>query len=414
MGVELYEHQKNAISQLANGKILCANVGTGKSRTALAYFYIRECGGKLKINGVGEDSDLITPKDLYIITTAKKRDDAEWEKECTPFHISRDRNLSVNGIKLTVDSWNNIGKYTNVFNAFFIFDEQRLTGNGPWVKAFYRIARNNRWILLSATPGDKWIDYAPVFIANGFYRNITEFKNRHVVYDRYRVYKISKYLDEKRLEKLKESLLVDMIFAKPAVPHEERIICGYDKGLMNAVYRQRRDPWTNEPIQNIAGLGYLMRKVCNIDNSRIEAVKKLLLVHPKTIVFYNFDYELDILREIAKHMDIPKAEWNGHMHQPVPSGNKWMYLVQYSAGAEGWNCIETNVMIFYSQNYSYRATVQAAGRIDRANTPFSDLYYYYIRSTAPIDVAIFKTLQRKKKFNEKSFFKNIDFSRPVK
>lgn len=414
MSIELYDHQRLAISQLANGKILCADVGTGKSRTALAYFYIRECGGSLKINGEGEDSDLSFPKDLYIITTAKKRDSVEWEKECTPFHISTERELSVNNIKLTVDSWNNIGKYVNVCEAFFIFDEQRLTGSGPWVKAFYQIAKKNHWILLSATPGDKMIDYIPVFVANGFYKNRTEFIRRHVIYNRYRTYKIDGYLETRRLERLKESLLVDMEFVKPAESHHIDVFVDFDRVNTKIIFKDRWNVYENEPIQNISQFGYLLRKATNSHESRVEAVRELVLENPKTIIFYNFDYELELLRELAKELDIPKAEWNGHMHEPLPKGANWIYLVQYSAGAEGWNCIETNVIIFYSQNYSYRSMVQAAGRIDRANTPFSDLYFYHIRSHSGIDNAIYKTLQQKKKFNERKYFRNIDFSNKTK
>ena len=410
MGVVLGEHQLLAINQLSNGKILCADVGTGKSRTALAYFYLKECGGSLEINGEGETQGLAFPKDLYIITTAKKRDDVEWERECAPFGISTDRSISINGIQLTVDSWNNIRKYVNVCNAFFIFDEQRLTGSGPWVRAFYRIAEKNHWILLSATPGDKMIDYAPMFIANGYYKNITEFKNRHVIYNRYRTYKIDGYREMRRLERLKESLLVDMEFVKPAESHHKDIIVSYNKLLTTAIMKERWNVYENKPIRNISELGYLLRKVSNTDDSRISAIEQLVTEHPKTIIFYNFDYELEILRDISDRLNIERSEWNGHMHQPIPKSANWMYLVQYTAGAEGWNCIETNVIIFYSQSYSYRTMVQAAGRIDRANTPFQDLYYYHVRSMSNIDRAIYATLQQKKKFNERKYFKKFDFT----
>ena len=178
---------------------------------------------------------------------------------------------------------------------------------------------------------------------------------------------------------------------------------GYDLTQYKSVFKVRWNPYKDEPIKNAADLCYVLRRVLNSDESRVAASKKIIKTHGRVIIFYNFDYELDILLELAKQMNIPSAQWNGHKHEPLPEGAAWIYLVQYAAGAEGWNCTQTNAIIFYSQNYSYRATVQAAGRIDRLNTPYSDLYFYHLRSTAGIDVAIAKALTQKKKFNEAKY-----------
>jgi len=399
MPIKLDNYQLEAINRLKNGSILCGGVGSGKSRTALAYFYSVECKGSLTTTNVKPKA-----KDLYIITTARKRDTLEWESECLPFIFD------YYGIKVFVDSWNNIGKYTNVMNAFFIFDEQRVVGSGAWVKAFLRISKVNRWILLSATPGDNWQDYIPVFIANGFYKNRTEFTREHVVYSRFSKFpKVQRYLNTKRLEHYKDEILVDMDYIRPTVHHDEKVLVGYNKELYKTVFKNRWDIYKNEPIQDIAGLGYILRRVVNSDPSRINAVKDLIETLPKAIVFYNFDYELDILRNIGKELNKETAEWNGHKHMPIPKSSDWLYLVQYTAGAEGWNCIETNSIIFYSQNYSYKTMVQAAGRIDRRNTPFKDLYFYHVKSSAPIDLAISRALSNKKEFNNKRFFKNVTF-----
>jgi hypothetical protein len=398
MKLNLYDYQKIAVSQMKNGCILCGGVGSGKSLTSLAYYYTHECDGKIK-----DDGTLIkikNKKPLYIITTARKRDTKVWEEELEKFGITA----------TAIDSWNSIKKYCNVCSSFFIFDEQRVVGSGAWVKAFFQITKKNNWVLLSATPGDKWVDYIPVFIANGFYKNRTEFKRRHIVMSPYtRFPKIERYLEETRLKRLREMILVDMDYVKHTVPHELTVKADYDREIYRTIMRQRWNPFKDRPIKGISELCYLLRYVCNSDESRTDIIKSILSDHPKIVVFYNFDYELDILRNVGVETNVTVAEWNGHKHMSIPKDGSWMYLVQYTAGAEGWNCTDTNAMVFYSQSYSYKATVQAAGRIDRTNSPYTDLYYYYIRSNSPIDIAIARTLKSKKAFNERSYFKDLRF-----
>lgn len=396
MAISLYDHQIEAIKKMKNGCILVGGVGTGKSRTALAYYYIFVCGGAMKVNGKGSTSPMREPRDLYIITTAKKRDSLEWDEEVSWFNTTN--------VKVTIDSWNNIKKYANVYGAFFIFDEQRVVGYGAWTKAFLNIARKNKWVLLSATPGDTWSDYIPVFIANGFYKNKTEFTRQHCVFSRFAKYpKIEQYIDQGILVRHRNDILVTMEFERQTVPHRIMVPCEYDKLLYRTVWRDRWDPYDGGPIEETGKLFYLLRKVVNSDESRARAVIDICKEHPKVIVFYNYTYELSILRDLFKGLGFTIGEWNGEVHSDVPSGDCWAYLVQYSAGCEGWNCITTDTIIFYSQSYSYRMTAQAEGRIDRLNTTFKDLYYYKLRSRAPIDLAIYKALSQKKNFNERSF-----------
>ncbi len=410
MNIDLYDHQIKAVEQLKNGAILCGGVGTGKSRTALAYYFIKVCGGSIAINGKGSWGDMTSPRDLYIITTAKKRDTLEWQAECLPFVIFADENgkplpeNSTSHVNVTIDSWNNIKKYKNVFGAFFIFDEQRVVGKGAWVKAFLTIARRNQWILLSATPGDTWSDYIPVFIANGFYRNRTDFNQTHVIFKTYKKYpEIDHYVNTGRLIQLRNRIMVNMRFEKQTIPHHITTIVEYDRPSYKKVAIDRWDIFENEPIQETGKLCYLMRKVINSDERRLMAVSEIVDRHPRIIIFYNFDYELTMLRDLAKRKDVESREWNGQRHENVPTGDRWLYFVQYMAGAEGWNCTTTDTMIFYSQNYSYRLTAQAEGRIDRLNTKYKDLYYYHIRCNAPIDIAILRALREKRNFNEKAF-----------
>ena len=408
MGIDLYQYQQQAIDSLRPGSILCGGVGSGKSRTAIAYYFLRICKARAKINGIGDFGNMKHPKDLYIITTAKKRDSLEWERECAPFMISKERDASLNGVKLVVDSWNNISKYKKVENAFFIFDEQRLIGSGTWVKSFLKIVKNNGWILLSATPGDTWLDYIPIFIANGFYKNRTEFLRDHVIFSRFTKYpKVERYIQQGKLTKLKNLLLVSMSYARQTIHHNVTVATSYDKNKFAKAMKDRWDVYKNKPIKNAAELCYILRKIVNEDPSRLEKIKECLLEHSKIIIFYNFDYELEILRKFCKKYKISFGEWNGHKHEVIPVSDKWLYLVQYTAGAEGWNCIETNAIIFYSQNYSYKIVVQASGRIDRLNTPYKDLYYYHLRTDSPIDVAISQALKTKKLFNANNFIGDL-------
>lgn len=399
----LYDYQMDAVNNMRNGCILNGGVGSGKSRTGL-YYYFKEQGGSINPDYVPMKHK---PKDLYIITTARKRDDLEWEGELVPFLLSThpDQNVFY-GNKVVVDSWNNIKKYSDISGAFFIFDEQRVVGSGAWVKSFLKIARGNDWILLSATPGDTWSDYIPVFIANGFYKNKSEFSREHVVYSRFSKYpKIDRYLNTGRLVRLRNRILVDMDFTRHTIPHHEDVYCRYDISKYKDAIKTRWDPYKNEPIQQASGLCYILRRVVNEDESRQQVLLEIFEQHPKMIVFYNFDYELDILKGIYYGDNCEIAEWNGHAHNPIPQSERWVYLVQYTAGCEGWNCVKTDTIVFYSQNYSYKVMEQASGRIDRLNTPFRDLYYYHLKSRSGIDLAISKALKEKKQFNERKFVK---------
>ena len=404
--VELAQHQIDALKKMHNGCILRGDVGSGKSRTSLAYYYISVCKGMVKVNNKGSLREMESPRDLFIITTAKKRDDESWYDELAPFCITKNEINNPSHVRVTVDSWNNIKKYVNIYGAFFIFDEQRVVGSGAWVKAFYKIAKKNQWILLTATPGDTWADYIPVFVANGFYRNKTEFNSIHAVFSRYAKFpKIERYERTDVLNKYRRQILVNMKDKREAVEHHIEILCKYNKELYRTIKKDRWDPYDKKPIEETGKLCYLERRVSNDDSSRIAEMRKLLEQNLKVIIFYNFDYELETLRELCDAMCIRYNEWNGHKHEPVPEeGNLgWAYLVQYAAGCEAWNCITTNVIIFYSQNYSYKVMTQSAGRINRMNTPFKDLYYYHLRSYSPIDLAIKRALALKKNFNEKSY-----------
>lgn len=396
--VELFDYQKKAVKELKTGSILCGQVGSGKTITALAYYIFRVCNGKEK-NG-----RLNAPRDLYVITTAKKRDELDWQKEAANFGLgNKDFGL---GATMVVDSWNNIKKYEKVVGAMFIFDEQRVVGSGSWVKAFLKIAKKNQWILLSATPGDQWSDYIPIFVANGFYKNKTEFCNAHCIYSGFSNYpKIEKYVGTKHLEKLRDYILVDMKDLRETERHHIYINCSYDKDLYISTMKNRWDPYLDKPIEESSRLLSVLRRILNEDESRLDALHDILRTNNRLIVFYNFDYELDLLREFFLKEKIFTAEWNGHNHDRLPTRDNWAYLVQYTAGCEGWNCTTSDTMIFYSQTYSYKQLEQACGRIDRINTPFKDLYYYHLYSHGKVDLAIKRCLDNKKNFNERAFMK---------
>ena len=455
--MKLYEHQLNAIDNLRKGSILCGGVGTGKTLTTLGYYYLKNGGSKEWLKGEGKYQYMTNPADLYVITTAKKRDSMDWEGEMAPFLLSPDEKSTPYKNKVVVDSWNNIQKYQNVHGAYFLFDEDRLIGNGKWVKTFYKIAKNNHWIVLSATPGDSWIEYIPVFIANGFYRTRYEFINAHVIYDPYSKYwKVERYYDEERLIRLRDLILVKMDYKNHTVPIHTNVLCNYPKEIYKKIQKERVDlnsfvcfPATdeatayqigvdiplkdvppvvdgldyipqegdlisilNKPIESPSQLCHALRKTINSDPSRASNLLNIYIKNPKMIIFYNFNYELEILLRTFQGLDVKIAQYNGHKHEPIPDDEckKWVYLVQYTAGAEGWNCIKTNCIVFYSQNYSYKIMAQAYGRIDRLNTPFTKLYYYHVISKAPIDLAIRRSIEEKKKFNETRWTRKVGFS----
>lgn len=402
--MKLRDYQIDAVKNMKNGCILNGGVGSGKSLTSLSYYYLKNSGDEKFLKGGKYVPMSDPPKDLYIITTARKRDTLEWEGELAPFLLSVHDDKNIYSNKVVIDSWNNIQKYKDVKNSFFIFDEQRVVGSGAWVKAFLKIAKFNEWILLSATPGDTWMDYIPVFLANGFYKNKTEFIREHVVYSRFCKFpKVDRYINTGRLLRFRREILIDMDFKRETVQHHEDIYVKYDVKMYKDIIKRRWDIWKDEPITNASGLCYALRKVVNTHQSRLDALLDIFSRHNKIIVFYNFDYELEILKDIYYGRDVKVAEWNGHKHEPIPKSKKWVYLVQYTAGAEGWNCIETDTIVFFSQNYSYKIMHQSAGRIDRLNTPYKDLYFYHLKTHSGIDLAISRAIKSKKKFNERAF-----------
>lgn len=404
MSVTLYSYQKDAIDRLKNGSILYGGVGSGKSITSLAYYYTKVCNGVLEVPGKTEFTPATKLIPLYIITTARKREDLSWEKECCNFGLSTDVTKSYKQTKVVIDSWNKIKDYVKVENSFFIFDEQRVVGDGVWVKSFLKIVKNNQWILLSATPGDKWTDYVPVFIANGYYRNRTDFNRQHCIFNPYTPYrKIERYIGTGKLNRERNEILVSMKYKHEINTHSEQILVDYDKIAYSNVSKERWNIYKDQPCRNAGELCYVQRRVVNESPDRIQKTIDLIRKYDKIIIFYNFDYELELLRQVCDTLELPYGEWNGHNHDMIPQTDKWVYLVQYTAGAEGWNCIETNIIIFYSQNYSYKVMKQSAGRIDRLNTPFNELYYYHLVSRSSIDRGISSALKKKQNFNEQTF-----------
>lgn len=413
MQIELKPHQEEVLDRIRDGTILTGGVGTGKTVTALAYFWIKVLGGELNERG-----SLQRSMDLYIFTTAKKRDSLDWQKWAMRFGLSTDPDISPRGIQVTVDSYNNIGKYKDISNAFIILDEQKMVGSGKWTKTFIHLSKSNRWIMLSATPGDRWEDYIPVFVANGFYKNRTAFNREHCVYSYYGSYpKLERYMAVNKLVRLRSSILVDMPYERHTTRHIHTVPVSYERETFQKVVKDRWHVYEDRPLNDIGEMYIVMRKVANSDPSRVEAVRDLLEKHPRLIVFYNFDYELEILRGLfqervssvgdtnVSQTALPNsrprlAEWNGHKHEDIPESDSWVYLVQYTAGAEAWDCTRTDAMCFYSLNYSYRIFEQCQGRIDRLNTPYADLHYYVLKSKSYIDVAIAKALNQKQDFQE--------------
>lgn len=383
---DLRPHQKEAIGKMHNGCILHGGVGSGKTHAVFGYYEEKV------VPEVG-------PIDIIVITTARKRDDLDWEETAMEFGIFTNPEFSRYGT-LKVDSWNNIKKYTEVKNAFFVFDEQRLVGSGAWVRAFFKIAKKNQWVLLSATPGDTWMDYSPVFVANGFYDNLTDFKRKHVLYAPFVKFPmIEGYINERKLELLRNHLLVEMPYDRHTNRTMNWLDVDYDKEVFDDVWRRRWNIFTDEPMRDIGELYRVSRRITNTDPSRLVWVRLLMKKHPRLIVFYNFDYELEILREL--HADTNVYEYNGHYHHPVPQEDNWVYLVQYLAGAEAWNCITTDAIVFYSLTYSYKNFEQSLGRIDRMDTPFIDLFYYMLVSNSNVDRKIRLALDNKEDFNER-------------
>lgn len=395
--IQLTDYQISAIERLHNGSVLRGGTGSGKTLTSLVYIFEKILGGESPLypghNYKKQNRDI----PIYVITTPRKRDENDWISEAALVPV----NLTI------VDSWNNIKKYEKIENSIFIFDETKITGYGAWTYSFLKIAKRNKWILLSATPGDSLIEYASLFVANGFFKNKTDFERQHIIWSRFTKYpKVDRYMNVSKLLKLRDSILVEMPDVRATTQNHKNVICDFDELNYKILFDRRWNIYDNKPIRDISQLCYLLRKLVNTDPSRIDALNTIYNKHPRLIIFYNFNYELYILREWCKSKKLLFAEWNGHNHDTLPDAKSWVYLCQYTAAQEAWNCITTDCIIFYSQTYSYKALHQSTGRIDRMNTPYKFLYYYHLVSLSSIDIAIQKTLARKENFNESKWAVN--------
>ena len=405
MTVTYRPEQIQAVRQLQNGSILAGGVGSGKTLTSLAWYLTSVCNAaSFEKGGSLAKKKVKGSPTLYVITTAKKRDSLEWEEEAARLGLSTDPACSFTGSHIVVDSWNNIGKYSDREHAVFFFDEQRASGSGRWVKEFLKITRKNTWLLLSATPGDVWMDYLPVFMAHGFFRTRTEFMEDHVIFDRFAKYpKVKRYIGEAKLQRLRRSILVEMPVERHTTRERETVFCDYDRDLYKWVVKNRMDPWTEEPLKDAGGVCRILRKVVSDNDWRSEQAKRILSSNERVIVFYNYNYELDRILAVAESLGLPTAQWNGHRHDAIPAEPRWVYICQYTSAAEGWNCTSTDTVLFWSLNYSWRVTEQCEGRIDRLNTPYSRLKYYFLESHSSIDEAVRRSLSSKKVFNERVF-----------
>ena len=378
--IKLLKYQEEAIQKLHSGSVLYGATGSGKSLTGLAY-YMR-CWSHL---------------DLYIITTSKKRNAGEWEEEIAKLGCPPPK---------AIDSWNRLKNYRMVSDAFFLFDEHKVGGHGKWAQSMITIAKKNKWILLTATPGDVWDDYASIFIANEFVKNKTTWNEDFCIFDRISKYpKIIGYQREDVLKNMRDAVLVPMEYQSEKVPipyvipykvdhEEEAYVLARRKSLRHPEMRAFR---------NTSAMFAYMRMNLPDKESKIQALADVLKKEPKAIIFYNFTPEKYEIENAARQVNIPFFQYNGQIKDNVPDGDTWVYAVQYTAGAEAWNCITCRTVIFYSMNYSYKVMTQAKGRIDRCNSPFDELhYYYFISPDFEIDQEILNALTRKEKFNEEA------------
>ena len=197
----------------------------------------------------------------------------------------------------------------------------------------------------------------------------------------------------------RRQILVPMVYKKVTERKRQLIYSEYNTDNYHKIMKERWNIFEDKPIENASELLQIIRKTVATDPDRKLNAKIMMDAHDRLIIFYNYNYERDVLIEIAEELGKEYFEWNGHAHEDIPDQEQWLYFVQYTAGAEGWNCISTNVIMFYSVNYSFRYMEQAEGRIDRINTPYNVLEYYYLTSHSQIEKDILSTVNRKKNFN---------------
>lgn len=148
------------------------------------------------------------------------------------------------------------------------------------------------------------------------------------------------------------------------------------------------------------------RMLCGSYNSdKIAALKDLIeSTEDRLIIFYNFNGELEVLRDLCASVERPVSIICGNIKDlsSYEKSKDSVTLVQYQAGAMGLNLQKSNKIVYFTPPLSSEFFEQSKKRIHRIGQDRTCFYYYLICSGS-IEEKIYRTLAMRKDYTERLF-----------
>lgn len=152
------------------------------------------------------------------------------------------------------------------------------------------------------------------------------------------------------------------------------------------------------------------RMLCGSYNAnKFVALKDLLeSSDDRIIIFYNFNNELDSIKELCEELNRPVSEVNGQVKDLTNwnEQNNTVLLGQYQAASMGLNLQQANKIIYFTPPLSSELFEQSKKRTHRIGQKETCFYYELICRNS-IEEKIYKTLEMRKDFTD-SLFEEVE------
>ena len=143
-----------------------------------------------------------------------------------------------------------------------------------------------------------------------------------------------------------------------------------------------------------------------LDKSKLDWMRDFLEGYDeRVVVFYNYNAELEQLKQLLERLDRPYSEYNGHRKdlRAFQESSEGVVLANYGSASTGINdFVIASTMVMYSLTTSYIDFEQAKKRIDRIGQTKKPLFYFLIMK-GTIDARVYHSLQEGKDFDERMY-----------